>query len=183
MRKIVNPLPGMALGPKKIISIVSLLIIGGALWATPAVDGAVGQGEYPYAIKVLDGSVTISYAPDRQGGLYLAVSAAATGWVGLGLGSHVMDGAYIFMGYVRDGQAVFSEQQGSGHRHAASPEHRADQSAVGLQGGVTTIEFHIPADKLPFADKNCNFIVAYADAADLSTFHEDNETGGTIKLP
>ena len=160
-----------------------LMIAGGALWALPVVDGAVGAAEYPYAITVLDGTATINYAPDPQGGLYFAVSASTTGWVGLGLGSRVMDGAYIFMGYVIDGAAVFSEQTGSGHRHAESTKHRADKSAVGLKEGVTTIEFHIPADSLPIMGKSFNFIVAYADAANLSTFHEDNETGGTITLP
>ena len=167
----------------KFIGFALLMAAGTGLWALPVVDGAVNPEEYPYAIKTLDGTATISYAPDPQGGLYFAVSAATAGWVGLGLGSRVMDGAAIFMGFVKDGAAVFSEQTGAGHRHAESAGHRADKSAVGLKEGVTTIEFHIPADRLPIMGKSFHFIVAYADAANLSTFHEDNETGGTITLP
>jgi len=158
------------------------LLVGAPVWCQQ-VDGRVSPGEYRQPIQVFDGQVQIYYAADRDGGIYFAVSARTKGWVGLGLGTPIMDGATIFMGYVRDGKAVFSEQLGNGHTHSPNPEPIADASATGQDGDITTIEFHIKAGKLPFTTKKFNYIVAFSPAADLTTFHEDNETGGTITLP
>jgi hypothetical protein len=168
---------------KPVVFLILILTSAAVVWSRPVIDGSVKPGEYAESLKVLDGAVTISYQADEQGGLYLAVSAPTHGWVGLGLGSAVMNGATIFMGYVKDGQAVFSEQKGAGHTHKPSTTKIADQSTVGQSGDFTTIEFHIAADKLPFSGKQFNYIVAYANAADLTTFHEDDETGGVITLP
>jgi hypothetical protein len=151
-------------------------------WSVPTVDGSVTPGEYGRSIAALDGAATIYYQNDTRGGLYLAVSAMTAGWVGLGLGSAVMNGAHIFMGYVKDGKPVFSEQVGEGHSHRQSPSVLADSFAVGHQGGTTTIEFHVPGDRLPVVGTTLSFIVAFSESADLTTYHEDNHEGGTIDL-
>jgi hypothetical protein len=124
----------------------------------------------------------VYWSPDGKGGLYLAVSAPTTGWVGLGLGSQVMDGALIYMGYVDNGKPVFSEQKGRGHSHAPVAQTKADQSAVASKDGRTVIEFHLPASALP-PGSSIPFITAYAGSPDLTTFHEDHLDAGTITLP
>jgi hypothetical protein len=151
--------------------------------ALPRVDGQVTQGEYGHSASVLYGSATLYWQGDGSGGLYLAVSAQTSGWVGLGLGRGVMDGSRIFMGYVKEGRPFFSEQVGAGHSHVESPATSYDSFAVAQQGGTTTIEFHLPAASLPTGAKSLGYIVAFAGSADLSTYHEDNREGGSLELP
>jgi hypothetical protein len=164
------------------IVLAACLLVPGFTWSLPTVDGRVTPGEYSRSMSLLDGAVTVSWQMDSSGGLYVAVSAATTGWVGLGLGSVVMDGAHIFMGFVKDGTPVFSEQLGAGHSHLPSPARSADSFAVGVRDGITSLEFHVPADKVPLDGKKVDFIVAYSGSADLTTFHEDNHDGGFMDL-
>jgi hypothetical protein len=132
---------------------------------------------------VIDDTAAVSWSADGHGGLFVAVSAQTTGWVGVGLGSAVMDGAWIFMGFVKDGEPVFSEQRGTGHTHRPVAAARADRWAVAQTGGQTTIEFHLPAGQVPVSGTSFPFIVAYSGAPDLTTFHEDSLDGGVITLP
>ncbi len=151
-------------------------------WATPKVDGKLVPGEYAHTLSVIYDTATVSWTADSRGGLYLAVSAPTTGWVGIGLGAVIMDGAHIFMGFVKDGKPTISEQVGVGHTHDASPAAWADASAVDQGAGVTTLEVHVPAARGPVQDGKVSFIVAFAGKADLATFHEDNHDGGYIDL-
>ncbi|MGA2477207.1 MAG: DOMON domain-containing protein [Spirochaetia bacterium] len=165
-----------------LIVLAAAVLCAASLWSLPTVDGRVIAGEYSRSVSLLDGATTVYYQVDDAGGLYLAVSAATSGWVGIGLGSVVMDGAHIFMGYLKDGAPVFSEQVGDGHGHHSSPGSTADASAVGQKDGVTTIEFHIPAGALPLPAGKINFITAFSGSADLSTYHEDNRDSGSLDL-
>lgn len=164
---------------------LSLLLacLAAAVWSEPTVDGRVSPGEYAHSVPALDGDAAIRYASDGRGGLYVAVSAAADGWLGIGLGSQVMAGASILMGYVKDGRGVFSEQLGAGHGHGENPSPLADSSAVSRDGGVLTIEFHVPAGRLPAAGGRVEFIVAYSTGADLTSYHESNHDSGSFQLP
>ena len=132
---------------------------------------------------MINDTATVSWSPDGSGGAFFEVSAPTTGWVGLGLGSQVMDGAWIFMGFVNDGNPVFSEQRGLGHTHRPAESNRADLWAVTQTGGRTMVEFHLPAARMLVTGSSFPFIAAYSGAPDLSTFHEDNLDGGTITLP
>jgi len=167
---------------KRAAAIFLALMASTAAWSNPTVDGKASPGEYGKSISLDYDAITVFYQPDGIGGLTLAVTAATTGWVGIGLGSVVMDGAHIFMGCVADGKPVFSEQVGSGHSHQESVMRFADSFAVSQAGGTTTVEFHVPAGKLPVVDRKVSFIVAYSGAADLTTYHDDNHDGGTIDL-
>ncbi len=168
---------------KAFIALALFLALAAPLaWPSPAVDGKVSPGEYGHSISALYGSATIYYDRDGSGGFYFAVAAEASGWVGLGLGSAVMDGSRIFMGYVKDGAPAFSEQLGAGHSHAESPKKDYDAWAVGQASGYTTIEFHIPAGVFPANAKSLDYIVAFTGATDFATYHEDNREGGRIDL-
>jgi len=169
---------------KKTAAAAAVFLVTAAFcWALPRVDGKVTKGEYARSISLIYGNATVYYESDSSGGLYVAVSASTNGWVGIGLGSVVMDGAHIFMGYVNSGQPVASEQVGEGHGHHPSQVTWADQSAVAQDGGVTTLEIHIPAGRLPSAARKIGFIVAFSGSADLTTYHEDNHDGGFLELP
>jgi hypothetical protein len=168
---------------KSVVFAAVLLLAGWAgSWALPVVDGKVSPGEYAQSISLVYGDATLSYSADDSGGLYVAVRANATGWVGVGLGSTVMDGAHIFMGFLKDGKQFFSEQLGRGHSHQPSPALWADASAVGQEAGVTTLELHVPADKVRGLGNRIGFIVAFSGASDVTTYHEDNHDGGFIDL-
>jgi hypothetical protein len=159
-----------------------LLLTAGSACALPTVDGRVTDGEYSRSIPLMYGDVTVYYQADERGGLYLAVTAPTTGWVGIGLGSAVMDGARIFMGSIKDGTPVFSEQVGEGHSHRPAPDRAADRYALVQEGGKTTLELHVPFEKVPFFEKKVSVIAAFSGSADLTTFHDDNHDGGTIDL-
>ncbi len=167
---------------KRLTAIFLILMASVAAWPVPKVDGTVMPGEYSKSMSLDYDAITVYYQADSNGGLTIAVTAQTTGWVGIGLGSVVMDGAHIFMGYVADGKPVFSEQVGSGHSHQEAATRLADSFAVGQAGGTTTVELHVPAGKLPVVGGKLDFIVAYAGAADLTTYHDDNHDGGTIDL-
>ncbi|HTH13924.1 MAG TPA: DOMON domain-containing protein [Spirochaetia bacterium] len=168
---------------KAILTAVLCAALVGWAVAAPTVDGKVGAGEYPNAQSLIDGKLTLNWAPDGAGGLFVAVSAKGSGWAGVGFGSQRMNGAYIYLGYVDAGKAVFSEQAGKGHSHRDSGKKTADQSAVSSKAGVTVVEFHVPAAALPFTGKSVPFIVAFSDSPDLTTFHGDNFGTGSLTLP
>jgi hypothetical protein len=55
----------------------------------------------------------------------------------------------------------------------------ADAYAVSQKDGVTTVEFHLPADQVP-PGAEIPVIAAYSQSADLTSFHEDNHDSGMI---
>jgi len=169
---------------KKILLITALAVFG-AVWAMadPAVDGTITAGEYAQTKSVLNGTGTLNWSVDAQGGLSVGLSVKTMGWAGVGFGSEKMDGAYIYFGFVGDdGKPVFSEQSGKGHRHADSGKVTADKSIVTQVGDSTTLEFHVAADKLPFTGKTVPFIVASGEKADLKSYHGGSRETGSITL-
>jgi hypothetical protein len=160
----------------------AVLLTATAGWSAPTVDGVVAAGEYGKSLTLDYDAITVSYDVGADGGLTFAVSAPTTGWVGIGLGAVVMDGAHVFMGYVKDGRAIFSEQLGSGHSHAPAAATLADSEAVRQDAGTTTIEFHVPAGKVPITGGKLGIIAAFSGSADLVTYHEDNHDGAYIDI-
>ena len=83
--------------------------------AGPVVDGAVAEGEYGVSLQYDGIVISLALVGDT---LHAAAVAATTGWVAVGFGSDVMDGARILFSYVEaDGTVFFAEQEGKGHRH------------------------------------------------------------------
>jgi hypothetical protein len=169
---------------KMVLILAALALTTGWAFAEPVVDGKVAAGEYANSKKVIDGKAVLSWAGDGKGGLFVALSTKAKGWLAVGLGAKVMNGATIYFGFVgADGKPVFTEQAGKGHRHTDSGKKTVDASSVTMAAGATILEFHLPADKLPFTGKSVSFITAFSDVADLVTFHEDNYDTGSFPLP
>ena len=95
-------------------TILVLLVTG--IVSAYSLDGVVSQGEYSFS---KDLGKIMFYANDNGDSLNLAIVTDYDGWAAMGLGSDRMDGAYILMGYVKDGQPFFSQQMGHGHGHSA----------------------------------------------------------------
>lgn len=113
--------------------------------AAPVVDGIFSEGEYRLDLRYDGIAIGVALAGDT---LYVAAAASTAGWVGVGFGSDVMDGARILFSFVdRDGAVFFAEQEGSGHRHrdVSDAVPVASAHAVRERDGTTTLEAALPA--------------------------------------
>ncbi len=111
--------------------------------AAPVVDGAVTEGEYGVSLQYDGIVISLALVGDT---LHAAAVAATTGWVAVGFGSDVMDGARILFSYVEaDGTVFFAEQEGKGHRHHDVADTVATAHAVSEADGATTLEVALPA--------------------------------------
>jgi hypothetical protein len=149
--------------------------------AVSAVDGVVTPGEYALTQDFPPFKVSVSRTKDT---IRLAVSTKTTGWVAIGPQSQVMDGAKIFMGAVRNGQAVYTEQTGQGHRHSdtAAGAQLATKHAVAENAGTTTLELELPAAKVAGPDaKSIPVILAYSTSDSFTEYHA-NRRSAVVKL-
>lgn len=148
-----------------------------ALSAAPKVDGVIGASEY--AQTQTDNGVVIesTFTPDR---IYLAVSAPGDGWVAIGLGTSVMNGATIFMGYIdSNGSPQFTVQKGRFHTHSDFSGETPIGHAVAEADGTTTLELEVNrADFVPSGTRTLDIIYAYnRSAKDFRTRHSFRNAG------
>jgi DOMON domain len=164
------------------IAVVLLAGIGGAASAQdtlrvssrrPTVDGTVTRNEYSYS-RDFDQQLTL-YASRTPTTLYLAVVANTAGWVGVGLGSPRMDGADIFMGFVRGGKAIFKPQVGRGHSHRDAPKEvktAVESYALRERGGKTTLEVALKASAyIRRGQPSLDMIFAMGDRPSFTMYH------------
>ncbi len=121
--------------------VVILLFFAGAVWPQSAEKGQEKLAVVPYDdwmdVRVsVDGFVDLEEEEPEYPGkfvdpatgitlywgyddslLYVALEAKGTGWMALGLGSAVMDGANIFIGYYTDDSTLVANHIGKGHKH------------------------------------------------------------------
>lgn len=112
--------------------------------AAPVADGVMKDGEYRLVQSFADIKLGLYFSADGKT-LHAAIEAPTTGWVAVGLGSQVMNGAYIVLGAYSNGKGIVTEQQGFGHGHADQTVKMVSSSAVSETGGKTVMEFAIPA--------------------------------------
>lgn len=129
----------------------------------PTADGILGADEYSFNGTYSGMKLGVSLSADRAT-LYLALEAPTTGWVALGLGSLTMNGAYIVLASVTNGQPVVSEQTGAGHGHSPNKEKKLAASAVRETNGTTVLEIALPA--AAYASGNTMQILMSYGAAD-----------------
>jgi len=147
------------------------------------VDGAVSPGEYPSNFTDPNNGMVIYWVHDDNY-LYVAMVSPGTGWVAVGFGSQVMDGANIIIGYVDDttGETVLSDQTGEGHGHEPDTNLGGSDDLVDFagsqSGGSTTIEFVFPLNSGDSLDPplepgtSTYMILAYHPSADdLTSYH------------
>lgn len=109
----------------------------------PSVDGIVAVDEY--RLNLSYDNITISLALVGST-LHVGAVAVTSGWVGVGFGSDIMDGARILFSFVEeDGNVFFAEQAGRDHNHQDVSDTLVSAHAVREQGGITTLEAALPA--------------------------------------
>ncbi len=138
----------------------------------PSVDGVIQTGEYSFS-QDFDGQITL-YASRTPTTLYLAVVGNTSGWVAIGLGQR-MDGADIFMGYVKGGKVYFKPQVGSGHSHHDAPASVADtllSYALKERGGKTTLEVALKAGAyIKSGQRTLDLIFSMGDSGSFNQYH------------
>ncbi len=110
--------------------------------AVPLVDGLTSDGEYATSQTKNDIAVGVKLSADKST-LYLSVSATASGWIAVGVGSLKMDGAFMVLGYVDAGKPFITYEQGSGHAHSTISPPKVS-AAITESGGKTTLEVSMP---------------------------------------
>jgi hypothetical protein len=141
---------------------------------SPEVDGVVKAGEY--AVQKDFGPMRISLSRTADT-LFVAASANNKGWIAVGLGTNVMNGATIFMGFVGDdGKVQFKPQTGSGHTHADPSGSAAMDSVVSYavkeELGKTTLELALKADSyIKGGQSTLDMIFAIGPAKAFSPYH------------
>ncbi|WP_455381829.1 hypothetical protein [Salinispira pacifica] len=147
-------------------SILICLILAAAAFpllaqsSSPTVDGTVGASEYAQSHSDSGVEIYSTFTSDK---IYLAITAPGTGWVAIGLGSNVMNGATIFMGYVDDnGRMQFSVQKGRFHTHSPISDQTPVAEAMSESAGKTTLELELNrADFVDNGQTTLDYIYAY----------------------
>lgn len=153
---------------KRILLALFSLVSLSAILAAPIVDGSFDAKEYPNFFTQNGFDLGAAVSPDGKT-LYLAVRAKTTGWVAVGLGSPVMNGAFMILGYVDAKGPMTSEETGKGHFHSTNPA-VVGKSAITEKDGLTTLEASIPADGFVKQGK-VTLIYAYSDKDDFKAKH------------
>lgn len=138
----------------------------------PSMDGVVQAGEYSYS-QDFDQQMTL-YASRTSSTLYLALVGNTSGWVAIGVGQR-MDGAPIFMGFVKDGKVSFKAQMGNGHRHGDAPADvsgTVESYALKESGGKTTLEVALKAGSyIKSGQSSLDLIFAMGDQGSFTQYH------------
>lgn len=134
----------------------------------PLQDGVVAAGEYQFTSTQSGIKVSATLGADNL--LYLAIEAPTKGWVALGTGSAVMDGARLFIAWEADGKGNLSEQVGAGHYHAVATDSLAKKWALKTNGGTTSFELVVPASAAISGGKVV-VLASYAATASLTQRH------------
>jgi hypothetical protein len=155
-----------------LVVVLSLFAIGATAFAQdaalaitktkPVVDGVVNPDEYSFSKDYKD---LVLYVNRTADALTVGVVGVTTGWVAFGLGSQKMDGATIFIGFVKsDGTVQFKPQAGRGHSHRDTT---ADVTATIVKyamketGGKTTLEVELkPASYIKAGQASLDMIYA-----------------------
>lgn len=111
----------------------------------PAIDGAIGAGEYRHTLTDPTTGIRLDWQNDSRI-LYVALVAPGTGWVGVGFDPDSrMQGANYILGAVADGVLSITDEFGvSGVTHRTDAQTNIIQAAGQESGGATTLEFAIP---------------------------------------
>jgi hypothetical protein len=126
----------------------------------PAADGTIGAAEYTWKTEQKGASLYLSLSSDGTI-LYAALDSPAAGWASIGLGSKMMNGAFMVLGSDDAGKTEISEQTGKGFGHKPNAEKILQSQAVKENEGRTVLEFSVPAAKF-IKNGNIDVIAAWA---------------------
>lgn len=135
----------------------------------PVADGVIAAGEYSLVRDLSGMKLHLSLSADGKT-LGVGLVAPTKGWVAVGLGSRVMDGALMVLGYDAAGKPTVSEQRGAGRSHSPIGSSVLGASAVKETGEATTLEFSIPIAGLVAGGK-LGLVLAYGTPDNFTTRH------------
>ncbi|HEY9054594.1 MAG TPA: DOMON domain-containing protein [Rectinemataceae bacterium] len=141
----------------------------GAETGAPKADGIIGASEYGQLSERQGMKIGVRLSADGKT-LSVAVQAPTAGWVAAGLGSLRMNGAFMVLGYSKEGSGYVSEERGSVVGHKPSADKRLESWAVSETGGFTVLEFSIPAAGFLKGDA-VDMIFAYGAKDDFVSKH------------
>ncbi len=134
------------------------------------IDGTVQNSEYEFTTTM--GKLVFSASCLKDATLFLGIQAETKGWVAVGLGSSVMNNAFIIIGYDRNGSVQVKEQQGSGRSHRDVSGTSLSEWAVREADRITTLEIKLSGkDYIDASTGKIDFIVAFGPADDFSSYH------------
>jgi len=135
----------------------------------PVADGLFGAAEYSLTGSYNGMKLGTSLSADGKT-LFVALEAPTAGWVAVGLGSLKMNGAFMVLAYDKSGTPSISEQTGAGHGHKPNTVNILTAGAVKEAGGVTVLEFALPAAGFTGA-ASLKMLVAYGKNDNFTSIH------------
>ncbi len=110
-------------------------------------EDVADEDEYPGSFSDPRTGITVSWGYDDSL-LYVALSAKGKGWLAIGFGSPVMNGANMFIGYYTDDSVLVVNHVGAGYSHkpAAGNDSLLEDWEVDYddETNTTTMEFCYP---------------------------------------
>jgi len=142
-----------------------------ALTKAPAkVDGVIADKEYSLVTEAAGMKLGLTWNAET---LFMGLSAPTTGWVAVGLGSAKMDGAIMYIGYVKGNETDLKVQRGSGHRHADVETNAPAQYVMKEADGQTVLELALkPTGLIAKGQKTLDLVIAMGGADSFASFHK-----------
>jgi hypothetical protein len=154
---------------KTVFMLAALIAVSAAFAQAPLQDGVIKAGEYAFTETKNGITIAASLSSDGKT-IYMAVSAATTGWIALGAGSAKMNGSYMILAYQDDkGVRFVSEETGVGYTHKPNAKNVA-QAFVNEASGITTLEAQFPAEAM-VKDGKLDSIAAFGTRDDRTSMH------------
>lgn len=144
----------------------------------PKMDGVVAKGEYAATQVKSDIAVGAKLSADGAT-LYVSVSAKTEGWISVGVGSAMMDGSFMILGFVSNGVPTISMEQGKGKSHSVVAASGVT-AVVSEVAGYTTLEAAVPASRFVVSGK-LDLIAAYG-TRDNTTSRHSKRASYTLSL-
>lgn len=135
---------------------------------SPVIDGSMAKGEYGWMQTVGQFWLGVGLSSDGRT-LTIGLAAQTKGWISVGLGSLRMNGAYMLIAY-DNGKQNLSEELGKGHGHSPAPGKKVTASVVKTAGGMTWLEFSIPAQDF-IRNGKLDLILGASNTADFLSWH------------
>jgi hypothetical protein len=140
----------------------------------------VQPDEYSYSYDFKDSVLHLNWS---GGEVFIGYTVETKGWIAVGYGSTKMNDAHIFIGFVDDGEAQFSEHTGRGHAHSKSDARYVQSYKLSEKSGLTTLELEIPEeDMIDSGQKTLEIILGYGKRDSFNQYHSGTRTGLSVDI-
>jgi hypothetical protein len=148
----------------------------------PTIDGMIMKGEYAHTLHDETTGMDLSWSVVGDK-IYFGLHSPGQGWLALGLAPDgpAMKGADIFIGYIKDGQAIMQDEfADTPYSHKPDTDAGGSSDIISFAGSQdesgTTLEFERllvtgDAHDKPIVQGKMFVILAYSDKADFTSYH------------